>query len=246
MASSVSSTKVAFIFHQTQLPENLGAAARAMANFGLTDMRLVAPQCDPLDGKAYALAAGAESLVQQAKIFDDLDASIADCQLIYGTCGDPRHLIKDIIPLPALNGEISKHPADTKIGIIFGPERTGLDNDILGRCHGIIHIPTMPSFSSINLAQAVILIAYQLRQYQQEFETSLVTGETKLATQEAVQAFLGALETTLDAHNYWRVLAKKPIMWRNLQNIFTRFQLTEQDLKTLRGMINTIAKKNRS
>ena len=233
----------AFVLIQPQLAENLGAVARAMANFGFNELRLVAPVCDPLDSKAIATAAGADNLLHHAKIYPDWQAAVGDCQWLLGTCGNQRHLIKEYVPLPLLNKEIDAKLSSNKVAIIFGPERTGLDNDILSRCHAIIQIPSNPDFSSINLSQAVILIAYQLSQQDCIFKKELVVGETGLASQEQLHAFLKYLEDTLGAQEYWRVVSKKTNMWRNLQNIFTRLQLTSQDIQTLWGMFNTLAKK---
>lgn len=232
--------EITFILVRPQLPENIGAVARAMANFALRHLRIVSPLCDILDEKAVATAAGAEHLLEGAKTFDSLEAATADLHWLYGTCATTRHMIKEYSPLSLAMQEITQQTSGTKVGILFGPERTGLENDILSRCHKIIQIPVDPDFSSLNLAQAVILISYEWFKQTHSFENSFSYGQTHLATQATLQRFLNDLEQDLDQTNYWREIHKKPLMWQNLQNIFTRLQLTEQDLRSLRGVIQSI------
>lgn len=223
---------------QPQLPENIGAVARAMMNFGLTDLRLISPLVDPLDPKAVATAAGADPLLQNCQIFDSFEAAVADLHTIYGTCATLRHMIKPYFPLKDAVQKIIVE--EGRVGIVFGPERTGLTNDQLARCHGIIQIPTHPEFSSLNLAQAVLLIGYELFQTQITSHPLLHMGETQPATQDQIHQWLQFLEKTLDQVNFWRVPSKKPIMWRNMMNIFTRVQLTEQEIRTLYGLIECL------
>jgi len=232
--------EITFILVRPQLPENIGAVARAMANFALHDLRIVNPLCDILDKKAVATATGADYLLGNAQVFDSVEAATADLHWLYGTCATMRHMIKEYLPLPIAIQEITEQAESAKIGILFGPERTGLENDILSRCHKIIQIPVDPDFSSINLAQAVILIGYEWFKQTKLFESNFNHGQTTLATQATTQRFLDDLEQDLDQTNYWREIHKKPLMWQNLQNIFTRLQLTEQDLRSLRGVLQSI------
>ncbi len=227
-----------FILHEPQLPENLGATARAMANFGFSQLRVVSPQCSVLDPTAIAMSVGAESLLQSAQVFTQLDDAIADLNWVYGTCATQRHLIKEYLPVRQAGERIQMQSG--RVGILFGPERTGLSNEILARCHGIIQIPVNPDFSSMNLAQAMVIIAYELSQYPRQAESVLNAGETYLATQAHLHAFLSFLEQQLDAVDYWRVPSKKPLMKQNLENVFTRLQLTEQDIRSLWGMIDRL------
>ncbi|WP_032113014.1 RNA methyltransferase [Candidatus Paracaedibacter symbiosus] len=231
-----------FILVRPQLAENIGAVARAMANFGLSQLRVINPLCNLLDEKAVATAAGAEHLLHQASVFDSIEAATADLQWLYGTCATQRHMIKEYIPLPLAMTKVMTQLAQHTVGILFGPERTGLGNDILSRCHQIIQIPVDPDFSSINLAQAVILTGYEWFKQTQDLHILLNCGETTLATQGNLQRFLDDLEQALDRANYWREPHKKPLMWQNLQNIFTRLQLTEQDLRSLRGVFQSLTR----
>lgn len=238
--------QIVFLWHQAQLPENLGAVARAMGNFSLTELRLIAPLCSPTDEKAIATSAGAHWILDNTKTFSSFEDATADIQWLYGTCATVRHLIKSYAPISVIAPEIIRKSTGSKIGILFGPERTGLDNDLLARCHEIIQIPVDPTFSSLNIAQACIVIGYEL------YKNNLATdpqrffhyGETSPASQAQLQSFLSALEEKLDQEDHWRVNSKKPIMWRNLQNIFTRLHLTQQDLQTLRGIFFSKSQKS--
>lgn len=230
-----------FILLRPQLPENIGAVARSMTNFGLTQLRIVQPICDILDEKAIAMAAGADFLLTQARVFETLEAAIADIQWLYGTCATKRHLIKEYSPLPLIMKTIKTHVfVAAQVGLLFGPERTGLDNETLSRCHKIIQIPVNPDFSSLNLAQAVSLMGYEWFTQTVPHELSLECGETHPATQATLTRFLTDLEQDLDLSNYWREPSKKPLMWQNLQNIFTRLELTDQDLRSLRGVFKSL------
>ena len=231
-----------FLLHQPQLPENIGAVARAMGNFGLNNLRVINPVCDVQDSKAIATAAGAEKILEDASLYTTLEEAITDLNWVYGTCAAQRHLIKEYIPIRQAADRINSQLSISKVGLLFGPERTGLSNDQLARCHGVIQIPVNPDFSSMNLAQASVIMAYELSHYTAKAQTSLYYGETCPASQQQLQAFLNFLETKLDDINYWRVAEKKPLMKQNLENVFTRLQPTEQDLRSLWGIIDLLSK----
>lgn len=238
----VVSKNLSFILHKPQLAENVGAVARAMGNFGLTTLRIVDPQCDILDPKAVAMSAGATAILEQAATYDTLLDAMADLHWVYGTCAVQRHLIKEYIPVRQAAQQIHQQSLNSMTGVIFGPERTGLSNDILAICHGIIQIPVAQDFSSMNLAQASVIMAYELSGYADQAERTLHYGETRPACQQQLQAFLVALESHLDRINYWRVPAKKALMKQNLENVFTRMQPTEQDIRSLWGIVDMLAK----
>jgi tRNA/rRNA methyltransferase len=225
------------ILVRPQLPENGGAVARAMGNFGLKTLRLVAPLFSPLDPKAIAMAAGADAILENATIYTTLEEAIADLPYVYGTCAVERLMVKKYVPVREAMPGIA---ACDHAGIVFGPERTGLNNEELPKFRAILHVPVDPEFSSLNLAQAVAVTAYEWYQTQHSFKGKLHLGETVPATQEQIQGFLGALEHSLDESHFWRIDHKKPIMWRNLQNIFTRMDLTEQEVRTLHGVVKSL------
>lgn len=228
------------ILVRPQLPENGGAVARAMANFGLKSLRMVAPLFSALDPKAIALAAGADAILENATIHTSLEEAIADLAYVYGTSAAERHMVKKYIPVREAMPAIA---ACEHVGLVFGPERTGLNNDELASFRAILHVPVDPEFSSLNLAQSVAITAYEWYQTQTNFKGKLHLGESAPATNQQIQGFLGALEQSLDEAYFWRIDHKKPIMWRNLQNIFTRMDLTEQEVRTLQGMIKSLKMK---
>lgn len=213
-----------------------------MANFGLQNLRIINPLCNILDPKAVATSAGAEYLLAQAQLYPTLEEATADLNWVYGTCATQRHLIKEYIPIREAAIRIKQQHSLGTTGIIFGPERTGLSNEQLARCHGVIQIPVNPTFSSINLAQASVIIAYELSHYKDNVQPVLCCGETRPASQQQLQTFLDFLENKLDQVNYWRVASKKNLMQQNLENVFTRMQPTEQDLRSLWGMIDLLSK----
>jgi len=227
------------ILSHPQLPENIGAVARVMLNFNLRRLRLINPPPDFLNEKSRALAAGAEVLLEEAEVFDSLPAAVADLTYLYGTTSNEREMIKQYASPRVAMATLHDHSPITT-GILFGPERTGLTNEDLTMCQTIITIPVNPGFSSLNLAQAVAIIGYEWLQHSLEMPNLLHTGQTQLATQQQIQAFLADLEDRLDRAKFWRVPHKKPTMWRNLRNIFTRLDLTEQEIRTLRGMLDSL------
>ena len=148
----------AIILVRPQLPENIGAVARVMANFGLKNLRLVNPLVPPLDAKAIAMAARASAILESAPIYPSLDEALADLLYVYGTSAGTREMIKRNTPIREAMEEIA---ICDRVGIIFGPERTGLTNEELSKCRAILYIPVDPKFSSLNLAQAVAITAYE-------------------------------------------------------------------------------------
>jgi tRNA/rRNA methyltransferase len=222
-----------------QLPENGGAVARAMRNFGLKKLRLVAPLFSPLDPKAIAMATGADLILESATVYATLDEAIADLSYVYGTCATERQMVKQYSPLREAMPDIA---ACSGVGLVFGPERTGLTNEELARFRAILHVPVDPEFSSLNLAQSVAITAYEWYQTHHGIgKGKLHLGDSIPAPNAQIQEFLTALEHALDMKRFWRIDHKKPIMWRNLQNIFTRMDLTEQEVRTLRGMIKSLS-----
>lgn len=242
MATSTAFTEtLVFVCVEPQLPENIGAVARAMANFGIHTLRLVAPKCDPNHDTAHALAAGAGAILENATTFTTWEDAVADCHVVYGTCAYHRHMIQNIIPLPEAATHIHQHITQhQKVAILFGGERNGLPNEILAQCRGIITIPVDPQFASINLAQAAILVGYALHTSHIPTAPCVHLGRTMWATQEDLMHFFNRLEAMLDTVNYWRVAEKKPLMWRNLKSIFSRYPLTAQDLQTLLGVFRRL------
>jgi tRNA/rRNA methyltransferase len=234
----------AIVLVRPQLAVNIGMCARAMANFGLDDLRLVNPREGwPRTGarrkSAYAAAAGAVALLESARVFDSVEAAVADLHFVYATTARERGQLKRIAgPGEAMAESAAAYGAGEKHGILFGPERTGLDNREVSLADAIITFPVNPAYASLNLAQAVLLCSYEWFKAAHGAAPPLAAPERSgPATREMVLAFFDFLETKLDERGFFRPAGKKPVMQRNLRNIFHRIGLTQQDVRTLWGAI---------
>lgn len=225
---------------ETQLPENLGAVARVMANFGMHDLRVVNPVCNIDDPKSLATATEGAFVLKQAQKFSSLEGAIADCHLVVGTTCSARDMVK-IYKNPRLFFEQVEQFLDQKIALVFGPERTGLSNEQIVLCHQLISIPTRIECASMNLSHAVAIVAHEFSATLNDgCGSGIHTGSSPLATFNELDNFLNILEKQLDQISYWRVPSKKKKMWQNLRNIFTRCHLTHQETKTLIGLIDML------
>jgi tRNA/rRNA methyltransferase len=236
--------KPIILLHQVQLAENLGAVARAMGNFGISQLRLIQPKCDPDDPKAFAMAAGNQKVLENASLYQSLEHAVGDLELVFATTAVERELIKNYctpksaIPLMY----------DRKVGLLFGPERTGLTNEDLSVANHIITIPVDPEFSSLNIGQAVVIVLYEwYQQYAKQAgmmtqDSWLHLGETKPVSHKELLYFFKSLEAELDLVNFWRVPHKKEKMWQNIRAAFLRMQPTEQEIRTLYGAIQALKK----
>jgi len=228
-----------------QLGENIGAVARAMLNFGLSDLRLVAPREGWQLERALKASAGAEELIENRSEFATLDAAVADLGFIIATSARPRDMVKEVCTPKLVAQEIHQRWAQTPdfggAGIVFGCERTGLDNEDISRADILCRVPLNPHFSSLNLAQAVLILAYEWAQ----FDTTALPRNTPLpdtypADKAMITGMFDHLEAALEAAGFLAPPEKKPAMMRNIRNMFHRSGLTEQDVRTLRGMINAL------
>ena len=232
----------AIILVQPQLGENIGMAARAMCNFGLTDLRLVNPREDWPNEKANAASSGALDIIGDAKLFDTVQDAIADLNFVVATTARQRGMAKPVVTPAGFAKDAHQRAAQNqKVGVLFGREKSGLDNDDVSAADAILSIPVNPAFASLNLAQAVLLIGYEWLQKQDhtpdyEFEP---TG-TFPAKREDLLRFFEHLEGELDSHGFLKPLDKRPNMVRNLRNMFHRAQLTDQDVRTLRGVVKSL------
>ena len=226
-----------FILVNPQLAENIGMAARAMLNCGVYEMRLVAPKESHLSDKAFSASSGADIILQNAKIYNTTTEAIADCDYIYATTARRRGMIKPVCTARFAAQKICEHPH--RYGILFGPERTGLHNDDVCLSNEIIEIPLNPEHCSLNLSQAVLLVGYEwYQQHIQAPEEHFELGKTTFANKEKTLLFLQALEQKLEPSGIFKQEEKRRRMTINLRNIFTRADITEQELNTLYGVIN--------
>jgi tRNA/rRNA methyltransferase len=234
----------AIILVRPQLAVNIGMCARAMANFGLSDLRLVSPRegwprTGALKKGAYAAAAGAVHLLEKAKLYDTVSEAIADLNFLYATTARERGQCKPVhTPAEAMPQAAARIKAGERHGILFGPERTGLDNDDIALADMIVTFPVNPAYASLNLAQAVLLVGYEWMQAANGDVTPFLPVErSPAAPREMVLSFFAYLEGELERSGFFRPAGKQPVMQRNLRNIFHRLDMSEQDVRSLRGMV---------
>jgi len=234
----------AVILVRPQLAVNIGMCARAMANFGLSDLRLVSPREGwPRTGAyrkgAYAAAAGAVHLLESAKLYDSTRAAIEDLSFVYAATARGRGQMKPVhMPALAMSERAQRWRAGESFGVMFGPERTGLDNDDVALADAILTFPVNPAYASLNLAQAVLLTGYEwFRNAHGDVAPFDVSERSPPASREMTLAFFDFLESELDQRGFFRPLTKKPVMSRNLRNMFHRMSLTQQDVRTLWGLV---------
>lgn len=233
----------AIILVNTQMPENIGATARAMLNFGLTELVLVKPREDFPNQTAYNLAGHAEKILDNAKIFENTRDAVAQFERVYAATARMREMVKPVYT--PLTASIQIESENLKSAIMFGPERSGLINDDVTIADAIITIPTSTELPSLNIAQSVVAIAYQYFQIANKTAEIALNNKSNLAKKEEITNFLDFLERKLDESDFWKVPEKKQKMLNNLQNIFTRASLTEQEVRTLHGVIAELHKNRR-
>jgi len=226
------------ILVEPQLGENIGMAARAMANFGLSEMRLVRPRGNWKHQKTIAAAANAAFVVEAAQVFPDLKSAIADLQFVYATTARERGQGKNVVgPQEAGTAMAVRFAQGEKIGVLFGRERTGLENDDIAAADEILTFPVNPRHASLNLAQAVLLTGYSYAQAAAMPLPFTRKDTWPPADRETVLSFFEYLEDVLEERGFFRPEHKRPVMSRNLRNIFHRIGMSEQDVRTLRGMV---------
>lgn len=230
-----------------QMGENIGAAARAMFNFGLNDLRLVNPRDGWPNERADTMSTGALELMPPVQVFDTLPQAVADLHFVLGTTARSRAMVKPVYtPQSAMAEVYVRNASGQKTGILFGAERSGLLNDEIAACHGIITIPTNENFTSLNLGQSVLLMAYEWMRGAHNAPNGKVLdyGDSPPASQKEQESFLSRLESELEDSGFFRSEELKPTMKRNVRNIFTRADVTEQELRTLHGIITSLKRKD--
>lgn len=231
------------ILVRPQLAENMGMVARAMMNCGLSQLRIVNPRESHLSDKAISAASGAGSILEQAIVFDSLLDALADIQFSLATTARIREMVKPVFTPDFAQKELVQHiQAGQKCAVLFGPERTGLENDDLVMMDGLINIPLNPKHTSLNLSQAVLLIGYEWYKRMSVQEKHLETNGAFVATKEKLNHFLTHLEEILSQKGYFRFPDKEERMKRNLRDIFTRSTLTDSEIKTLYGVLDYLNK----
>ncbi|PCJ58227.1 MAG: rRNA methyltransferase [Rhodospirillaceae bacterium] len=235
-----------------QLGENIGTAVRAMGNCGLGELRLVNPRAGWLNEKTIAASSGADAILDAARVYASTAEATADLHHVFATTTRTRDMEKPVVtPRVAANVMRSVANKGEKVGLLFGPERSGLTNEDVALAKTIIAVPLNPAFSSLNLAQAVLLLGYEWFQAglaPDDVASSSVSASrtgTLPATQAALLDFFAHLEGELDICGFLRIAEKRSGMVLNIRNIFTRAGLTDREVSTLRGIVSCLAQRPR-
>ncbi|MGA2566963.1 MAG: TrmJ/YjtD family RNA methyltransferase [Pseudolabrys sp.] len=227
---------------EPQLGENIGAAARAMANFGLSRLRLVKPVQGWPNEKARAMAAGADRVLDGAQLYDSLAAAIGDCTFVLAATARNHDQAKPVIGAAEAAAEMAPRVAAAEtVAVVFGRERNGLENHEVARADCILTLPVNPAFASLNLAQAVVIVGYEWFKQQGGELPFAIPQKSPPAAKQQLDAFFSDLERELDKVEFFRPEEKRGTMGVNLRNIFQRMQPSQQDVRTLHGVITAIA-----
>ena len=230
------------ILVEPQMGENIGAAARAMANFGLGRLRLVKPREEWPNPQARKMASGADRILDDAELFPTLEEAIADCTLVLATTARAHDQAKPVIDAgEAARLAVPQVAAGETVGILFGRERIGLENHEVALADRIVTLPVNPAFASLNLGQAVVVVAYEWFKLAGPGLPFAERNRSPTASKQQLLAFFKAMEGELEKVEFFRPPDKRDTMQINLRNIFTRMALTQQDIRTLHGIITAIA-----
>lgn len=235
----------AIVLVRPQLGENIGMAARAMLNCGLSTLRLVAPRDGWPNERAQRAASGADIVLEKAEVFDTVGEAVADLERVVATTARNRELVQRIVtPRQAateMHGWIGR---GERVGILFGPERTGLENDDMVHADTALSIPLNPQFSSLNMAQAVLLVAYEWTAAGDQTPPERLSDHAaRPATKEELQSLFDHLERALDQSGFLRNKEMRPSMVLNLRALLQRAEMTEQEARTFHGVIKFLSKK---
>lgn len=232
---------------EPQLGENVGTAARAMANFGLDDLRLVDPREGWPNEKARAASSGANHVIDRVRVFPNVEAAVADLGFVYATTARERGVAKDVVGPRSAAQRFSQFGSSVRPGVLFGPERSGLTNDHVALADAILTLPVDPKFSSLNVAQSVLIVAYEWRLTLLGNEENglpfVGPGANDQASKQALLNLFEHLEAALDAVNFFRPPEKRPHMVRALRTMLHRARLSDQEVRTLRGVVAALERR---
>ena len=234
-----SSAKISIVLVRTSHPGNIGAAARAMLTMGLTRLRLVAPERFP-HADASAMAAGADAVLEQARTFETLEDAVADCRWVMGCTARRRSVVMDEFDPSAAAVRLWDATASGPVALVFGCERTGLTNEELQHCHAAVHIPSVADFSSLNLAAAVQVLAWELRREalvraERPDPGAVVPHDEPAATAAQMEGLFGHLAQLLDDIEFHKGRAPERVM-RRLRQLLLRAQPDQREVRVLRGI----------
>jgi tRNA/rRNA methyltransferase/tRNA (cytidine32/uridine32-2'-O)-methyltransferase len=227
--------RVRIVLDHTTHPGNIGSAARAMKVMGLSQLHLVNPERFP-DSRATALASSADDLLDQARVQTSIDAAIAGCSFVVGTSARPRSIHQPLLEPREAAARLLAEPGP--VAVLFGTEKSGLDNAALDRCHALVSIPTGDAYMSLNLAQAVQVICYELHLAARELEPApAAETEQVCASMERMEVFFERLETTLRAIRF-STPGQTETLHRRLRRVFMRARLDDDELNMLNGILS--------
>ncbi len=233
-----------FVLVRPQMGENIGAAARAMWNFGLDRMTVVAPRDGWPNSRAVAMASGAGRLLDEARLVPDLAAAVAEDSFVMATTARVRGLTKPVFsPEEAMREAATRLARGERVSVLFGPERAGLENDDIARANAIINVPVNPEFPSLNLAQCVLLCGYEWRRASTEVVAQRVDmAGTDWANQAEIEALSAHYEDRLGQAGFFFPEEKAPGMKINLRNMWSRMALTRADVQMLHGVLRQMVR----
>ena len=227
-----------FILSRPQLGENIGSTARALKNFNIPNLSIVNPRCAWPNQKAIDTSVGAKNILKTTKVYSSLENSIGNLDIIFASTARVRKINKKVISITDFTKKIKKNK---KIGILFGPEASGLSNDELSYADYLVTIPTNKNFSSLNLSHSAILFCYQLYQYFNKKRFNIVSGyRSSNASKAEINKFLSFIIKGLDNKGFLQPIHKRQSMIRNISNIFHRINLSEQEIRILLGIFTTL------
>ena len=230
--------KVYFILVRPQMGENIGSVARAIKNFNIKYLRIVNPRCNWPSQKALATSVGAKDILKSAKIYNSIEKAIGDLDIIFASTSRIRKVNKKIISILDFKKKVEKK---RKIGILFGPEASGLSNDEISYANYLVKIPTNKKFSSLNLSHSVIIFCFELFQYFSNKKAIYKSGyKSSVAKKSEVNKFLSFIINKLDKKGFLQPDHKRKSMIRNINNIFHRLNLSEQEIRILLGIFSTL------
>lgn len=234
----------AIVLVEPLLGENIGAAARAMLNFGLTDMRLVRPRDPWPNEKARAMASRADAVIDGARVYRRTADAVAELHHVYATTARSRDMLKPALtPRAAMEAARRRAAMGESCGILFGREKSGLHNEDVAVSEAIIAVPANPAFASLNLAQAVLILGYEWFLAGDDApDRGFPRGAARRANHGELMGLFDHLERELDAGGFLYPPEKRPAMVRNIRNIFSRAGLMEQEVRTLRGIVRALAR----
>lgn len=235
-------TAPAVILVRPQLGVNIGACARAMRNFGLTDLRLVAPRDGWPNADAGPAASGADDVLADARVFDNVADACVGLGLVFATTLRERDLTRRVVTPEQAAREF--HTINGQGGLIFGPERTGLVTEDLAVAHAILTIPVAPDFGSLNLAQAVVVIAYEWFHQSATMASDVLVNHSGPAPHEELEGLVGAIDAQLRVNGYYNPVPGRAAAARLvMRNLFTRPEFTAGEVRTLRGIVRGLSRR---